>query len=137
MWTDHCIQGTPGAEFCADLVRAEGDIVVPKGTHAGVDSYSAFGDKFGGQFERTILEAQLRDKGVTHVAVVGLAQDFCVKFTCMDAHRLGFVTYLVKDACRAVSPQACAGEMAQLAALGVHVVDSLKDLPAEHFPRRA
>ena len=141
MWPDHCVQGSAGANFCADLVRAEGDVVVYKGTNPGVDSYSGFGDEFEGQFENTHLDALLRGKGITHVVVVGLALDYCVAYTCLDARRLGFATYLVLDGCRPVdATRETPGYkkvMADMAARGVVIVQGVADLPEDVFPRRA
>ena len=135
------MQGSAGAAFCAALARGEGDIVVQKGTHQGVDSYSAFGDEFQGQFEDTQLGALLKGRGVTHVAVAGLALDYCVAYTCLDARRLGFATYLVLDGCRPVdatrATDAYKKVMADLQAQGVVMVQGAADLPAAAFPRRA
>ena len=141
MWPDHCVQGSAGASFCSALAQEEGDLVVQKGTHRGVDSYSAFGDEFEGQFEDTRLHALLRGRGVTHVAVAGLALDYCVAYTCLDARRLGYATYLVLDGCRPVDATretpAYKQVMADLAARGVHVVQSAEELPEAIFERRA
>lgn len=141
MWPDHCVQGSPGAALCAALARAPGDALVQKGTARGVDSYSAFGDEFQGQFEDTRLAALLRGRGVTHVAVAGLALDYCVAYTCLDAARLGFAAYLVLDGCRPVdatrATDAYRGVLAELQARGVVLVQGAADLPAAHFPRRA
>jgi nicotinamidase/pyrazinamidase len=135
MWPVHCVRDTPGFEFCAALARGAGDEVVRKGTLAAVDSYSGFGDARRGRYERTRLEALLRGRGVTHVAVAGLALDFCVAFTALDAARLGFATYLVLDGCRAVMADKAARELERCAAAGVVVVQRVEDLPAAFFPR--
>ena len=134
MWPAHCVQGSRGAEFHSDLHRAPADVVVQKGSIVSVDSYSAFGDAFQSRFENTGLNKLLRDKGVTYVVVVGLALDFCVNYTCLDARRLGFVTYLVLSGCRAVYPANADKVVKDLEAVGVIVVKDVKDLPEEVFP---
>ncbi len=134
MWPPHCVQGSAGANFHASLSADARVVTVLKGTHRGIDSYSAFGDAFQSRFENTGLNKLLRDKGVTYVVVVGLALDFCVNYTCLDARRLGFVTYLVLSGCRAVYPANADKVVKDLEAVGVIVVKDVKDLPEEVFP---
>jgi nicotinamidase/pyrazinamidase len=104
VWPTHCVQGRWGGEFHNDLV-VDGP-VVQKGVDGG-DGYSAFSvrDPESGAESATELERILRDRGVTRVVVVGLAQDVCVKETVLDARRLGFDTAVVKDATAAVNLQ--------------------------------
>ncbi|MBE7453024.1 MAG: bifunctional nicotinamidase/pyrazinamidase [Kofleriaceae bacterium] len=123
LWPVHCVQGTPGAAFHAGLT-ARVDQVFPKGTDPTVDSYSGFWDN--GRRKDTGLAAWLRGRGVRTVYVLGLATDYCVKFTALDACGEGFATYLVEDGCRAVELAAGDGERAidELRASGVVVLDS-------------
>ena len=100
LWPLHCVQGTPGAAFHPGLDASRITRVFPKGTEAGIDSYSGFFDN--GQRRSTGLEEWLGDLGVIEVAICGLATDYCVKATALDAVRLGFRTHLVEDACRGV-----------------------------------
>ena len=79
MWPDHCVQGSPGANFCADFVRAETDIIIQKGMDQNNDSYSAFWDN--GKHKSTGLIQILKEKGVTHCIVMGLAKNYCVRFS--------------------------------------------------------
>ncbi|TVQ21638.1 MAG: bifunctional nicotinamidase/pyrazinamidase [Spirochaetaceae bacterium] len=100
MWPDHCVQGTRGAEFHPDLDVRPIDLIVHKGTRANLDSYSAF-------FENdhrtpTGLEPYLKGLGIGEVFVCGLATDYCVYFTVMDAVKAGFTTRVIADAVRGV-----------------------------------
>ena len=100
LWPVHCVQGTPGAELHPDLDRGRIREVFRKGTDPAVDSYSGFFDN--GRRKATGLGDYLRGRGARDVYVCGLATDYCVKFTALDAAQLGFRTFLVEDACRGV-----------------------------------
>lgn len=97
LWPDHCIQGTSGAAFHPDL-RTDGDLILRKGFRRGIDSYSAFFEN--DQKTATGLEGYLRNRGITAVTAVGLATDFCVAWSALDAAKLGFEVEVVLDACR-------------------------------------
>lgn len=101
LWPVHCVRGTPGAAFHRDLDVSRVAKVFQKGTDAGIDSYSGFFDN--GHRKATGLGDYLKRWGVKEVAVCGLATDYCVKFTALDARQLGFDVTLVEDACRGVS----------------------------------
>jgi len=103
LWPVHCVQGTAGADFVPGLDRTHWDRVFVKGTDAVVDSYSGFFDN--GHRQVTGLADYLHDKGVTDIYVAGLATDYCIKFTALDARQLGFKTHLIEDACRGVNLQ--------------------------------
>lgn len=103
LWPVHCVQDTSGADFVPGLNRDRWDRVFTKGTDPTVDSYSGFFDN--GHRQATGLGEYLREKGVTDVYVVGLATDYCVKFTALDALQLGFRVHLIEDACRGVNLQ--------------------------------
>lgn len=100
LWPVHCVQGTPGAQFAPGLQVDRITHVVQKGTDAGIDSYSGFFDN--GHRKATGLDAYLRSKGVDTLYVLGLATDYCVKFTALDARRLGYAVHLVREGCRGV-----------------------------------
>lgn len=103
VWPVHCVADTWGAELHPDLVVPDGAIRIRKGAN-GEDGYSGFTmrDPVSGETTATELEAQLRARGVRRVVVVGLATDYCVKATALDAQRLGFETALLTDAIAAV-----------------------------------
>ena len=100
LWPVHCVQGTHGAELHPGLDRSQINRVFHKGTDPHIDSYSGFFDN--GRRSSTGLGEYLRAEGVDEVAICGLATDYCVKFTAIDAVGLGFKTHLVEDACRGV-----------------------------------
>ena len=101
LWPDHCIQGTQGAAFHAMLETDRADLIIRKGYNPAIDSYSAF-------FENdhktpTGLEGYLRTRGITEVTLVGLALDFCVNYSAVDAAQLGFKVEVRTDLCRAIN----------------------------------
>ena len=100
LWPAHCVQGTTGAAFHPRLVTSRIAKIFPKGTDTTIDSYSGFFDN--GRKKATGLGDWLSEHGITHVAVCGLATDYCVKATAIDAVQLGFHTTLITDACRGV-----------------------------------
>ncbi|MBP1885881.1 bifunctional nicotinamidase/pyrazinamidase [Sinorhizobium mexicanum] len=100
LWPDHCVQGSPGAEFHPDLEWTTAELVVRKGFRAEIDSYSAF-------FENdhrtpTGLAGYLRERDISKVSLCGLATDFCVAFSALDAVAQGFLTSVVLGACRGI-----------------------------------
>ncbi|ABF62402.1 Nicotinamidase (plasmid) [Ruegeria sp. TM1040] len=99
MWPDHCVQGSQGAEFHPRL-RTDGDMIIRKGFRPEVDSYSAFFEN--DQTTPTGLEGYLRTRGISDLTLVGLATDFCVAFSALDARRLGFSVEVELAACRAI-----------------------------------
>lgn len=110
LWPDHCVQDSRGAAFHANLRLPPDAVVFQKGTDSTVDSYSGFFDN--GRRKATGLGDFLVGKGVTDVTVMGLATDYCVKFTALDAVALGFATTLVVAGCRAVNLAPGAGDAA-------------------------
>jgi nicotinamidase/pyrazinamidase len=100
LWPDHCVQGTPDAALHADLHLPTAQLIIRKGFHAGIDSYSAFME--ADRQTQTGLEAYLKQRGIRSVYVVGLATDFCVAWTALDASAAGFDTTVIEDACRAI-----------------------------------
>ncbi|WP_170372847.1 bifunctional nicotinamidase/pyrazinamidase [Ruegeria arenilitoris] len=99
LWPDHCVQGTPGAEFHPDL-RTDADLILRKGFRSAIDSYSAFFEN--DRTTPTGLEGYLRTRGIDRLTLVGLATDFCVHYSAVDAARLGFDVTVRTDACRAI-----------------------------------
>lgn len=103
LWPVHCVEETSGAELHSDLDQSEIHHITHKGTDPQLDSYSGFFDN--GHVQSTGLGDYLKSQGVDRVAILGLALDYCVKFTALDALQLGFETVLIQDGCRAVNLQ--------------------------------
>jgi nicotinamidase/pyrazinamidase len=121
LWPAHCVQGTPGAEFAAALAKEHITRAFVKGTDPEIDSYSGFYDN--GRRRSTGLGEFLRESGVTTVTVLGLATDYCVKFTALDALSLGLRTTVIEDGCRGVelAPGDVARALAEIRAAGGEV----------------
>ena len=102
LWPDHCVQGTPGAELHPALSLPQAQLVVRKGHHRDVDSYSAFLE--ADRATPTGLAGYLKERGLTRLFVCGLARDYCVAWTADDARDAGFEVTVVEEACRAINP---------------------------------
>jgi nicotinamidase/pyrazinamidase len=100
LWPDHCVQGTRGAALAEALDTRRVEAIFRKGTTPRIDSYSGFFDN--GRRKATGLGDYLRGRGASEVFVLGLATDYCVRWTALDAHSLGFATTLLEDGCRGV-----------------------------------
>ena len=100
LWPDHCVQGTEGADFHPDLDTRPGQVVIRKGFRRDVDSYSAFFEN--DHATPTGLAGYLKERGVTEVFLCGLATDFCVGFSALDAVKCGFSASVIENACRAI-----------------------------------
>ena len=100
LWPAHCVQGSPGAAFHAGLNTDPAQLVIRKGFRPEIDSYSAFFEN--DRATPTGLEGYLRSRGVTSITLVGLATDFCVAYSALDAVRLGFQVTVRRDLCRAI-----------------------------------
>jgi nicotinamidase/pyrazinamidase len=100
LWPDHCVQETPGAEFHAGLYAPHASLVVRKGIHRAIDSYSAFYEN--DRKTPTGLGGYLRERGLTRVFLAGLAFDFCIRYSAEDARRDGFDAFVIEDACRGI-----------------------------------
>jgi len=123
LWPDHCVQGSHGAALVDGLAVDSAFLVLRKGIHAAVDSYSAFLEADGAT--TTGLGALLAARGVGRLFVCGLATDFCVAFTALDARAAGFETYVVEDACRAIDADgSLAAAWARMDAAGVRRIAS-------------
>jgi nicotinamidase/pyrazinamidase len=100
LWPEHCVQGTPGAALHPDLAVGRAFLILRKGMHSGVDSYSAFVEADGQT--TTGLAALLKARGIKRIFACGLATDFCVAHSALDARNAGFETFVIEDACRAI-----------------------------------
>ena len=124
VWPVHCVQQTPGSALHEDLDLTQIDEVIYKGTDPDIDSYSGFFDN--GHRQASGLEEYLRSKGIDRVYVLGLATDYCVKYTALVARRLGFETIVVEDGCRGVElqPGDVASAIEEMREAGVKVEQS-------------
>jgi nicotinamidase/pyrazinamidase len=123
LWPDHCVQGSAGAEFHSSLKLPQAELILRKGFRPEIDSYSAFFEN--DRATATGLASYLGERGIERVFFAGLAYDFCVGFSALDARRLGLPAVIVRDACRAIDLNGSVARMeAEFAAVGVEVVDS-------------
>ena len=100
LWPTHCVQGSAGAAFHNDLETDRANLIIRKGYRTNIDSYSAFFEN--DQTTTTGLAGYLRERAVERLVMVGLATDFCVRFSAVDAVKLGFKVTLLEDGCRAI-----------------------------------
>ncbi len=125
LWPDHCVQGTPGAEFHRSLQIPHAALVLRKGIDRTIDSYSTFYEN--DRTTPTGLVGYLRERGFSRVFLAGLAFDFCVRYSAEDAQREGFAVFVVEDACRGIDIDgSVAATRASLAALGVACISALE-----------
>jgi nicotinamidase/pyrazinamidase len=123
LWPDHCVQGTDGAALSRDLSIPQAELIIRKGFHQDVDSYSAFTEADGKT--TTGLAAYLQARQVKRLFVAGLATDFCVAWTALDARKAGFETYVIEDACRGIDTHgSLAKAWADMAQAGVNRIQS-------------
>jgi nicotinamidase/pyrazinamidase len=123
LWPDHCLQGTRGAELHPDLQLTQAELILRKGFRREIDSYSAFFEN--DHTTATGLTGYCRERGLERMFFAGLAYDFCVGFSALDARRAGFEAVVIRDACRAIDVEGSITEMeAEFMRQGVIVVES-------------
>lgn len=123
LWPEHCVQGTEGAEFHPGLDVSKAELILRKGFRREIDSYSAFFEN--DRKTATGLAGYLRERGLGRVFLAGLAYDFCVGYSALDARRLGFGAVVLKNACRAIDLHGSAAAMErEFAKAGVEVVNT-------------
>ena len=123
LWPDHCVQGSSGAEFHPALHLPQAELILRKGFRPQIDSYSAFFEN--DRTTATGLASYLKERGITRVFLAGLAYDYCVGFSALDARRLGIPAVIIRDATRAIDLNGSVERMeAEFATAGVEVVDS-------------
>jgi len=108
LWPDHCVQGTRGATFRDDLAITHAELIIRKGYHRDIDSYSAFYEN--DRRTPTGLAGYLRERGFRRICLAGLAFDFCVRYSAEDSHREGFETVVIEDGCRAIDIEGSAAD---------------------------
>ncbi|MBR0751346.1 bifunctional nicotinamidase/pyrazinamidase [Bradyrhizobium jicamae] len=124
LWPDHCIQGTSGAAFHPQLVTDKAELVIRKGFRGAIDSYSAFFEN--DRATPTGLAGYLRERGLKRVVMAGLATDYCVNYSALDARRLGFETAVVMAGCRAIDLQGSLAVATEgMRAAGVTLLDDI------------
>jgi nicotinamidase/pyrazinamidase len=123
LWPVHCVQGSRGAEFHPELDVTRVNKIVHKGADKTIDSYSAFFDN--AHLRSTGLADYLREQDVNEIYIIGLATDYCVKYSCLDAVRLGLKTHVIMDACRGIDLQwgDVDKAVAEMREVGVEVVE--------------
>lgn len=132
LWPDHCVQGSKGAELLPELEVSKVDCIVEKGQDKRVEMYSAFVDPFTNPcVSQSGLAQTLRDAEITDVFIVGLATDYCVKYTALGAQKEGFKTWVVGEATKAVDPSAMAEVREEFQKAGVQVIGK-NDAPLRH-----
>jgi len=123
LWPDHCIQGTPGAQFHPGLELTGAELVLRKGFRPAIDSYSAFFEN--DRSTTTGLGGYLHERGFKRIFIAGLAYDYCVAYSALDARRLGFEVVILRDACQAIDLNGSVAQMErQLAPAQVAVIAS-------------
>ncbi len=122
LWPDHCVQGSHGADLAGELSMERVEAIFRKGMDPGIDSYSAFFDNE--HLKRTGLGDYLRGRGVTELYVVGLAGDFCVAFSALDAINEGFDTWVVEDATKAIDQDGFQKMKDRIEEKGGHIIQS-------------
>ena len=120
MWPVHCVKGTPGAKFHLSLTVLDTDVIVEKGTDPSVDSYSAFWDNC--RKNSTNLEQMLFHRCVLTLFVCGLATDYCVSFSAIDAATAGFSVYFIEEASRGITPKGCEEAIQKMRENGVKII---------------
>jgi nicotinamidase/pyrazinamidase len=123
LWPNHCVQGSKGAEFHRELKIPQAELILRKGFRREVDSYSAFFEN--DRSTPTGLNGYLQERQLTRVFLAGLAYDYCVGYSALDARRLGFPAFILRDACRAIDLHGSVITIeAEFARAGVELVDS-------------
>jgi len=122
MWPDHCVQGTKGADFHAELKLDKIEAIFRKGTNPEIDSYSGFYDN--AHLKSTGLSGYLKEKGVTELYFAGLAGDFCVAFSVKDALAEGFTSFLIEDATRAIDAEGFEKAKAEIVEKGGKILNA-------------
>ena len=123
LWPDHCVQGTPGADFHPALELARAELILRKGFRGKIDSYSAFFEN--DRTTATGLAGYLRERLLTRVFLAGLAYDYCVGYSALDARRLGLPAVILRDACRAIDLNGSVAAIErEFAAAGVELMNT-------------
>jgi nicotinamidase/pyrazinamidase len=130
LWPEHCVQGSQGAEFHPELQLTQAELILRKGFRPHIDSYSAFFEN--DRTTPTGLAGYLRERKLTRVFLAGLAYDFCVGYSALDARRLGFEAIVLRDACRAIDLNGSVATIeSEFAETGVVLIDTAEITPGD------
>lgn len=130
LWPTHCVQDTHGAEFHPRLHLPQAELILRKGFHVKIDSYSVFFEN--DRITPTGLAGYLRERGLKRIFLAGLAYDYCVAYSALDARRLSLPVFIVRDACRAIDLNGSVAMMeAELAKAGAAIIESTDIVAAE------
>lgn len=129
LWPVHCVQGTSGADIVEGILTEKVDLFIKKGMDARVEMYSAFADSFGNMTAGSggvsdDLDKIMKEQNIAEVFVVGVAGDYCVKYTALDAAKAGFKVYVIEDAQRCVDPAAWDDVQQEFSKAAVNVVST-------------
>jgi nicotinamidase-related amidase len=127
MWPSHCVQNTNGANCHKDLIVTNCDIIIKKGTNKNIESYSAFGDEFKGIYEKTDLDSYLKIQNITDIVLTGLATDFCVYYTALDARRIGYDVHLIMSCTKGVTNESTKKAIDDMKSKGVLLYNSVDE----------
>lgn len=127
MWPIHCVKNTPGSDFHDDIIITKNDYIIRKGRYDNVESYSAFGDAFGGLYENTKLKDILKSKKITDIVLTGLATDYCVYYTALDAIKYGLDVHLILSCTRGVATSSTTDSIEDMKKKGVFIYKTAND----------
>ena len=127
LWPVHCVENTKGSELHRDLIVTKKDFIVRKGTKKNVESYSAFGDEFRGKYEKTDLSDYLKSKNITDIILTGLATDYCVYNTALDARRNSYEVHLIMSCTRGVAEDTTLTALNSMSDAGVKFYEHVDD----------
>ena len=132
LWPKHCVQNTKGVEFHPDLIVSEQDKIIQKGTMHNVKSYSAFGDEYRGKYEKTELKEWLTNKNITDIILVGMATDYCVFNTGLDAILKGFKIHLILSCTRGLAVDTTNKAISELIGKGAEIYSGVDEFYLKH-----
>ena len=127
LWPNHCIENTHGQQIHQHLITKPDDFKIKKGVFNYIESYSAFGDKNGNKYENTGLNNLLKNIGCTNVILVGLATDYCVYYTALDALKYGYKVHIILSCVRGVDKQTTIDAIEHMKSIGVYFYEDIDD----------
>lgn len=132
LWPVHCVENTYGSDFHHDLIVTKSDKIIKKGTKQNIESYSAFGDEFNGKYEKTYLNEWLKERKITDIILTGVATDYCVYNTALDAIRNKYQVHLIMSCTRGVAEQTTKKALSDLKDKGVKFYENVEEFYQIH-----